>query len=71
MSDAAAAMHMILGRDPSFDMNVLLAGIKYDAPLVVKAFLSHDLETLEKHCGPELLERFAGIFKHFKSQVRV
>jgi hypothetical protein len=69
MSDAATAMHIILGRDPSFDMNGLLAAIKYDAPVVVKAFLTHDLATLRQHCGPELLERFEGIFEHFQAQV--
>lgn len=37
---------------------------------VVKAFLTHDLATLEQHCGPELMERFSGIFKHFETEVQ-
>jgi hypothetical protein len=41
----------------------------FDAPRVVKAFLTHDLPTLRKHCGPELMERLEGIFKHFEAQV--
>jgi hypothetical protein len=36
---------------------------------VVQAFLTHDLATLRKHCGPELMERLEGIFKHFEAQV--
>lgn len=47
-------------RDPAFDMIRFMAAVKLDAPVVVKAFLTHDLETLGKHCGPELMERFAG-----------
>eukprot|EP00967_Tisochrysis_lutea_P119329 scaffold194580_cov16-Tisochrysis_lutea.AAC.1 len=46
------------------------ASLQLDAPVVSKAFLNHDLATLKLHCGPELLERFAGIFKHFSEQVR-
>ena len=41
-----------------------------DAPVVTRAFLTHDMETLKLHCGPELLERFGGIFKHFDEAVR-
>jgi hypothetical protein len=37
---------------------------------VVKAYLTHDLATLGQHCGPELMERFAGIFRHFQAEVR-
>jgi len=40
-----------------------------DAPVVSKAFLNHDLPTLKQHCGPELIERFSGIFKHFAEAV--
>lgn len=36
---------------------------------MVKAFLTHDLATLKQHCGPELMERLEGIFKHFEGQV--
>ncbi len=46
------------------------ACVQLDAPVVSKAFLNHDLATLKLHCGPELLERFSGIFKHFTEQVR-
>jgi import inner membrane translocase subunit TIM44 len=42
---------------------------RFDAPRVVKAFLTHDLPTLRKHCGPELMERLTGIFNHFEAQV--
>lgn len=69
MSDAAAALHTIRSRDPSFDMSKLLSRAKCDARVVVEAFLTHDLGTLRKHCGPELMERFEGIFKHFQQQV--
>eukprot|EP00877_Chromochloris_zofingiensis_P014303 jgi/Chrzof1/9126/Cz03g36270.t1 len=68
MSDAAAALHTIRSRDPSFDMSKLLSRAKCDARVVVEAFLTHDLGTLRKHCGPELMERFEGIFKHFQQQ---
>ena len=40
-------------------------------PQVVKAFLTHDLATLRQHCGPELMERFSGIFRHFEAEVRL
>ena len=42
---------------------------QFDAPVVTKAFLRHDLPMLKEHCGPELIERFSGIFKHFSDQV--
>jgi len=45
--------------------------VQLDAPVVSKAFLKHDLPTLRLHCGPELLERFSGIFRHFTEQVCV
>ncbi|KAI8463752.1 MAG: hypothetical protein J3K34DRAFT_136258 [Monoraphidium minutum] len=67
-TDAASAMTTILSRDPGFDMGRLLAGVKKDAPRVVQAFLTHDLATLGQHCGPELMERFTGIFKHFEAE---
>ncbi|GFR45893.1 hypothetical protein Agub_g7349 [Astrephomene gubernaculifera] len=67
-SEASRAMREIRSRDPSFDMNRFVQMIKLDAPGVVKAFLKHDLNTLSEHCGPELLERFTGIFKHFDEQ---
>lgn len=37
---------------------------------MAKAFLNRDLSTLKLHCGPELLERFSGIFKHHQQEVR-
>ncbi|GLC45459.1 hypothetical protein PLESTB_000316300 [Pleodorina starrii] len=67
-SEASRAMREIRVRDPAFDMNRFVQSVKLDAPSVVRAFLKHDLETLSQHCGPELLERFAGIFKHFDEQ---
>lgn len=67
-SEASRAMREIRSRDPAFDMNRFVQSVKLDAPHVVKAFLKHDLDTLALHCGPELLERFAGIFKHFSEQ---
>lgn len=45
-------------------------GAQVDAPVVVDAFLKHDLAALQLHCGPELLERLTAIFKHFAEQVR-
>lgn len=62
-SDAAQTMQEIRARDPAFDLNKLIAGVKADAPIVVTAFLKHDLATLAAHCGTELMERFTGIFK--------
>ncbi|GIL68526.1 hypothetical protein Vafri_21798 [Volvox africanus] len=67
-SEASRAMREIRVRDPSFDMNRFVQSVKLDAPVVVRAFLKHDLGALSQHCGPELLERFAGIFKHFDEQ---
>ncbi|KAG2484061.1 hypothetical protein HYH03_017081 [Edaphochlamys debaryana] len=67
-SEASRAMREIRSRDPSFDMNRFVQMVKVDAPTVVRAFLKHDLEALQLHCGPELLERFGGIFKHFNEQ---
>ncbi|KAF5837473.1 hypothetical protein DUNSADRAFT_4275, partial [Dunaliella salina] len=67
-SEGSRAMREIRTRDPSFDMNNFVRSVKLDAPVVSKAFLNHDLATLKLHCGPELLERFAGIFKHFSEQ---
>eukprot|EP00878_Enallax_costatus_P028175 GHUV01030394.1.p1 GENE.GHUV01030394.1~~GHUV01030394.1.p1 ORF type:complete len:208 (+),score=55.25 GHUV01030394.1:2-625(+) len=68
MSETATAMAKIRSKDPRFDMSRLLEGVRYDAPNVVKAFLTHDLATLKQHCGPEILERLEGIFKHFEAQ---
>lgn len=42
---------------------------RHDAPIVVKAFLTHDLATLKKHIGPELEERMGGMFKFFEAAV--
>lgn len=67
-SETAQAMAKIRGRDPRFEMARLLAGVRYDAPIVVKAFLTHDLATLRAHCGPELLERMGGMFANFEAQ---
>eukprot|EP00798_Chlamydomonas_sp_ICE-L_P015519 gene15520-21608_t len=64
-SEATRAMQEIRYRDPNFDMNFFVKCIKLDAPVVTKAFLTRDLDQLKEHCGPELLERFTGIFKHF------
>jgi hypothetical protein len=47
----------------------VLCTLQLDAPVVTQAFLKHDLATLELHCGPELLDRFRGIFQHFTQQV--
>ncbi|MEW5296833.1 MAG: hypothetical protein WDW36_000085 [Sanguina aurantia] len=67
-SDASKAMAEIRSRDPSFDMNSFVQSVKLDAPGVSKAFLRHDLPVLKQHCGPELIQRFQGIFKHFAEQ---
>ena len=52
-----------------FVYNSLTCYTQLDAPVVSKAFLNHDLATLKLHCGPELVERFSGIFRHFSEQV--
>lgn len=67
-SGAAAALREIRSRDAAFDMSRFIYNVKVDAPVVVKAFLTHDLEVLRRHCGPELMERLTGIFKHFETQ---
>ncbi|KAJ9514582.1 hypothetical protein QJQ45_016330 [Haematococcus lacustris] len=67
-SESSRAMKEIRARDPTFDMNSFVRAIKLDAPIVTQAFLKHDLGVLDLHCGPELLERFQGIFTHFTSQ---
>ncbi|KAL6759495.1 hypothetical protein V8C86DRAFT_2573456 [Haematococcus lacustris] len=67
-SESSRAMKEIRARDPTFDMNSFVRAIKLDAPIVTQAFLKHDLGVLDLHCGPELLERFRGIFTHFTSQ---
>jgi len=64
-SESSRAMREIRTRDPGFDLNNFVRSVKLDAPMVVGAFLRHDLETLRLHCGPELLERLTAIFKHF------
>lgn len=69
MSETAAAMALIRGRDPGFDMSRLLGGVRHDAPRVVKAFLTRDMAVLAQHMGPELLERLGGIFKHYEAEV--
>lgn len=50
----------IRSRHPDFDMLQFQLALKADAPIVTRAVLTHDLATLKQHCGPELLERFAG-----------
>jgi len=67
-SESSRAMREIRTRHPGFDMIKFVQSIKVDAPAVTKAFLKHDLDTLKLHCGKDLLERFEGIFKHFKQQ---
>lgn len=67
-SDSAQSMKEIRTRDPKFSMMRMIQGLRRDAPTVVKAFLQHDLATLQLYCGPELMERFEGIFKHFEQE---
>ncbi len=38
--------------------------------MVVRALLHRDLETLQLHVGPEMIERLTGIFKHETERVR-
>mmetsp|Transcript_17311 Transcript_17311/g.29562 ORF Transcript_17311/g.29562 Transcript_17311/m.29562 type:complete len:395 (+) Transcript_17311:46-1230(+) len=63
-TDTSRAMREVRTRDITFEINSFVRSIKMDAPIVVKAFLLHDMETLKLHMGPEMLERLAGIFKH-------
>ncbi len=44
---------------------------QFDAPVVTKAFLKHDMETLGEHCGPEIMQRLEGLCKAFQQQVRI
>lgn len=67
-SEASQAMMEIRMRDPTFDMNIFLRSIKLDAPVVTKAFLTHDMEALTDHCGPEIMQRLEGLCKAFKQQ---
>lgn len=67
-TEAAEALAEAFRRDPRFDVAKLLASVKHDARTVVGAFLGHDLATLKKYAGPELLERLTGVFAHFDAQ---
>ena len=48
---------------------VLSSPLQLDAPVVTKAFLKHDMETLHDHCGPEIMQRLEGLCKAFQQQV--
>jgi hypothetical protein len=68
-SEASQAMHEIRTRDPAFDMNLFLRSIKLDAPVVTKAFLKHDMDTLSDHCGADIMQRLEGLCAALKQQV--
>lgn len=44
--------------------------MQLDAPVVTKAFLTHDMATLNEFCGPEIMQRLEGLCKAFQQQVR-
>jgi hypothetical protein len=44
--------------------------LQFDVPVVTKAFLSHDVDSLRDYCGPEMMQRAEGICKAFQEQVR-
>ena len=50
-------------------MLALSSSPQLDAPVVTKAFLKHDMETLHDHCGPEIMQRLEGLCKAFQQQV--
>ncbi len=49
---------------------VCVCPVQLDAPVVVRALLHKDLESLSLHMGSEMMERLGGIFKHEAARVR-
>lgn len=48
----------------------LFCEMQLDAPVVTKAFLTHDMATLNEFCGSEIMQRLEGLCKAFQQQVR-
>ena len=67
-TDTAKAYRVIRERDPDFEMPKFLAQVERDIPVVMNAYLSGDLATLERHVTKEMVERMAGQIKVWQSQ---
>ena len=50
-------------RDPNFDMIRFLYDLRADVPVVIRAFLTGDVGTLQQHCTPDCVERLSGIIR--------
>ena len=53
----------IRSRDPNFDMIRFLYDLRADVPVVIKAFLTGNVDTLRQHCTPDCVERLSGIIR--------
>mmetsp|Transcript_11084 Transcript_11084/g.38501 ORF Transcript_11084/g.38501 Transcript_11084/m.38501 type:complete len:273 (+) Transcript_11084:150-968(+) len=68
-NDHAKAMREIKFRDPDFEMPVFLAILKRDLPIMLTAYLSGDVATLEHtNVGKEVMERMCGEIKLWESE---
>lgn len=68
-TEQAQALREIRSRYPGFDMVQFVRTLKWDVPVVIKAYLESDLEALNEHCAPEMMERFSGIVAAQKAEV--
>ena len=53
----------IRSRAPNFDMIRFLYDLRADVPVVIKAFLTGNVGTLQQHCTPDCVERLSGIIR--------
>eukprot|EP00891_Asterochloris_glomerata_P009946 jgi/Astpho2/9946/Aster-06651 len=62
-SEPAQVLREIRSRDPNFDMIRFLYDLRADVPVVIKAFLTGNVGTLQQHCTPDCVERLSGIIR--------
>ena len=66
-SEAAQALREIRSRDPGFEMVEFLQRVKSDVPVVIKAYLEGDEDTVKEYCTSEMIERLTGIIRAQKT----
>lgn len=70
-SPEGRVLREIWKRDPAFDMNAFLAGIRIEATEVVRAYLRSDSEVLSRHCTPEVTKKLLAVANAIRQQGRI
>ncbi|XP_059442779.1 mitochondrial import inner membrane translocase subunit TIM44-2-like [Corylus avellana] len=66
-TDAAISVKEIRQRDPSFSLPEFVAEVQEATRPVLHAYMKADVETLQKYCGPEVIERCKAEYKAYQS----